>query len=77
MIYSKGAAGEVTLDGTVSDPVACPSLARRSVRRTSFRSSARRAARAVAASQTPVRLLRAVVNGGSISARRCASGHSG
>jgi hypothetical protein len=26
MTYSKGAPGEVMLDGTVSDPVACPSM---------------------------------------------------
>jgi len=43
MTYSKGAPGEVMLDGTVSDPVACPSDSPLSVRRIPFRSSIREA----------------------------------
>ena len=61
MIYSKGVAGEVTVDGTVSDPVACPSLARRSFDGllSEFGEARGGSGRGLI---TPVRLLRAVVN---------------
>src|SRR4030095_9904431 len=47
MTYSKGAPGEVMLDGTVSDPVACPSMLLYRLDEPPFGArSARRAARA-------------------------------
>jgi hypothetical protein len=63
MTYSKGAPGEVMLDGTVSDPVACPSMLLYRLDEPPFGArSARRAARARATSRTAVRLSRVVVN---------------
>ncbi len=63
MTYSKGAPGEVMLDGTVSDPVACPSMLLYRLDEPPFGArSARRAARALATSCTAVRLSRGVVN---------------
>jgi hypothetical protein len=63
MTYSKGAPGEVMLDGTVSDPVACPSMLLYRLDEPPFGArSARRAARALATSRTVVRLSRVVVN---------------
>jgi hypothetical protein len=63
MTYSKGAPGEVMLDGTVSDPVACPSMLLYRLDEPPFGArSARRAARALATSRTALRLSRVVVN---------------
>src|SRR5437660_8530888 len=63
MTYSKGAPGEVRPDGTVYDPVACPSILLYPFDEPPFGARfARRAARAVTTSRTAVRLLREVVN---------------
>ena len=63
MTYSKGAPGEVMLDGTVSDPVAYPSMLLYRLDEPPFGArSARRAVRALAASRTAVRLSRVFVN---------------
>jgi len=70
MTYSKGAPGEVMLDGTVSDPVACPCVLLYRLDEPPFGArSARRATRALAPSRIAVRLSRVVVNGSFVRSR--------